>query len=73
MYERFTDRSRKVMQLANQEALRLCHEQIDREHVLLGLIAEGHGVAAAVLINLGLDLNKVRLDVELSSGPAPRW
>ena len=46
MYERFTDRARKVMQLANQEAQRFNHEYIGTEHVLLGLIKEGSGVAA---------------------------
>jgi ATP-dependent Clp protease ATP-binding subunit ClpA len=50
MYERFTDRARKVMQLANQEAQRFNHEYIT-EHVLLGLIKEGSGVAANVLKN----------------------
>ena len=46
MYERFTDRARKVMQLSNQEAQRFNHEYIGTEHVLLGLIKEGSGVAA---------------------------
>ena len=46
MYERFTDRARKVMQLANQEAQRFNHEYIGTEHILLGLIHEGEGVAA---------------------------
>ena len=43
MYERFTDRSRKVMQLANEEAMRFNHEYIGTEHILLGLVAEGAG------------------------------
>ena len=47
MYERFTDRARKVLQLANQEAQRFNHEYIGTEHVLLGLIKEGSGVAAS--------------------------
>ena len=64
MYERFTDRARKVMQLANQEAQRLRHEYVGTEHVLLGLIKEGNGVAANVLKNLDIDLNKVRREVE---------
>ena len=46
MYEQFTDQARKVMQLANQEAQRFNHEYIGTEHVLLGLIKEGSGVAA---------------------------
>ena len=49
MYERFTDRARKVMQLANQEAQRFNHEYIDAEHILLGLIAEGTGLAGEIL------------------------
>ncbi len=71
MYERFTDRARKVMQLANQEAQRFNHEYIGSEHVLLGLIKEGSGVAANVLKNLDVDLRKIRLEVEKleQSGP----
>src|SRR4051794_38909446 len=71
MYERFTDRARKVMQLANQEAQRFNHEYIGTEHVLLGLIKEGSGVAANVLKNLEVDLRKIRLEVEklVQSGP----
>jgi ATP-dependent Clp protease ATP-binding subunit ClpA len=64
MYERFTDRARKVMQLANQEAQRFNHEYIGTEHILLGLIKEGAGVAAHVLKNLDINLHKVRLEVE---------
>jgi len=63
MYERFTDRARKVMQLANQEAQRFNHEYIGTEHILLGLIREGEGVAAQVLVGLGADLNRVRQQV----------
>src|ERR1700748_3687180 len=71
MYERFTDRARKVMQLANQEAQRFNHEYIGTEHILLGLIKEGQGVASHVLKNLDIDLRKVRLEVEkiVRSGP----
>ena len=71
MYERFTDRARKVMQLANQEAQRFNHEYIGTEHVLLGLIKEGSGVAANVLKNLDVDLRKIRQEVEklVQSGP----
>jgi ATP-dependent Clp protease ATP-binding subunit ClpA len=64
MYERFTDRARKVMQLANQEAQRFNHEYVGTEHVLLGLIKEGSGVAANVLKNIDCDLRKVRFEVE---------
>jgi ATP-dependent Clp protease ATP-binding subunit ClpC len=71
MYERFTDRARKVMQLANQEAQRFNHEYIGTEHILLGLIKEGSGVAANVLKNLDIDLRKIRIEVEklVQSGP----
>ena len=71
MYERFTDRARKVMQLANQEAQRFNHEYIGTEHMLLGLVKEGSGVAANVLKNLEVDLRKIRLEVEkiVQTGP----
>lgn len=71
MYERFTDRARKVMQLANQEAQRFNHEYIGTEHILLGLVKEGSGVAANVLKNLDIDLRKIRLEVEkiVQTGP----
>src|SRR6516162_6552920 len=71
MYERFTDRARKVMQFANLEAQRFSHEYIGTEHILLGLVREGSGVAANVLKNLDVNLNKIRLEVEkvIQSGP----
>ena len=71
MFERLTDRARKVMALANQEAQRFNHEYIGTEHILLGLVKEGSGVGANVLKNLGIDLRKVRLEVEklVKSGP----
>jgi ATP-dependent Clp protease ATP-binding subunit ClpC len=71
MYERFTDRARKVMQLANQEAQRFNHEYIGTEHILLGLVKEGSGVAANVLKNLDIDLRRIRLEVEkiVQAGP----
>jgi len=71
MFERFTDRARKVMALANQEAQRFNHEYIGTEHVLLGLVKEGSGVGANVLRSLDIDLRKVRLEVEklVKSGP----
>src|SRR6516165_7106153 len=73
MYERFTDRARKVMQLANQEARRLNHEYIGTEHILLGLVKEGSGVAANVLKNLDINLHNVRQEVEklVQSRPKP--
>ena len=64
MFERFTERARKVMALANQEAQRFNHEYIGTEHILLGLVKEGSGVGANVLKNLDVDLRKVRLEVE---------
>ncbi|MEA3368082.1 MAG: Clp protease N-terminal domain-containing protein, partial [Planctomycetota bacterium] len=72
MFERFTDRARKVMALANQETQRFNHEYVGTEHVLLGLVKEGQGVAANVLHNLSVDLKKIRLEVEkiVKSGPA---
>src|ERR1700689_1101585 len=71
MFERFTDRARKVMALANQEAQRFNHEYIGTEHILLGLVKEGSGVGANVLKNLDVDLRKVRLEVEkvVNGGP----
>src|SRR5262245_5030818 len=73
MYERFTDRARKVMQLANREAQRFNHEYIGTEHILLGLVKEGSGVAANVLKNLDIDLRRIRLEVEkiVQSGSEP--
>ena len=64
MFERFTDRARNVMALANQEAQRFNHEYIGTEHILLGLVKEGSGVGANVLKNLDVDLRKVRIEVE---------
>ena len=64
MFERFTDRARRVMGLANQEAVRFNHESIGTEHILLGLIKEGSGVAANVLRNLGVDLKHIRMEIE---------
>lgn len=61
---RFTDRARKVMALANQEAQRFNHKYIGTEHILLGLVREGAGVGAHVLKSLYVDLRKVRLEVE---------
>ena len=71
MYERFTDRARKVMQYAKQEAQKFNHEYIGTEHILLGLAREGSGVAANVLQNMDIELKKLRLEVEkmVASGP----
>jgi len=59
----FTPRAKKVMELSLREALQLGHDYIGTEHILLGLIREGDGVAAQVLIRLGADLNRVRQQV----------
>jgi ATP-dependent Clp protease ATP-binding subunit ClpC len=64
MFDRFTDRARKVMGLARQEAQRFNHDYIGTEHILLGLVQEGSGVAASVLKNLNVDLKKIRHEVE---------
>lgn len=60
----FTDRVRMVLQMAREEAVRLQHEYVGTEHILLGLIAEGEGVAVAVLTNFNVDLEEVRQKVE---------
>jgi ATP-dependent Clp protease ATP-binding subunit ClpA len=64
MYEKFTDRARKVMQLANQEAGRQNRDYIGTEHILLGLVTEGSGVAASVLKNFGVNLAMVQREIE---------
>ncbi|MDH7598551.1 MAG: ATP-dependent Clp protease ATP-binding subunit [Sedimentisphaerales bacterium] len=71
MFERFTDRARKVMALANQEAQRFNHEYIGTEHILLGLVKEGSGVGATVLKNLDVDIKKLRLEIEKLVKPGP--
>lgn len=71
MYERFTDRARKVMQLANQAAQKLNHEYIGTEHILLGLLKNGAGVGITVLKNLGLNLAALEQEVlrVVAAGP----
>jgi ATP-dependent Clp protease ATP-binding subunit ClpC len=64
MYTPLTDRARKVMELANQEAQRFNHEYIGPEHMLLGLVADGSGNAIAVLKTLHLDPQKIRIEIE---------
>ena len=72
MFDRFTDRARKVMALARKEAQRFNHDFIGTEHILLGLIQEGSGVAANVLKNLGVEISKIRSEIEknVQSGPS---
>jgi ATP-dependent Clp protease ATP-binding subunit ClpC len=69
MFERFTDRARRVIAFAQEEAKRLHHNYLGPEHILLGLVREGAGVAAEVLQNLGVDLNAIREEVEAASPP----
>jgi ATP-dependent Clp protease ATP-binding subunit ClpC len=62
----FTDRVRKVLAMAREEAIRLQHDYVGTEHILLGLIREGEGVAAAVLMNLNVDLEQIHERIEES-------
>ena len=71
-FEKFTDRARKVLNLAQDEAQRFNHNYIGTEHLLLGLVREGDGVAAKVLANLGVDLAKARSAVEFIIGRGDR-
>ncbi len=64
MFERLTDRARRVIELAQEEARMLSHNYIGTEHLLLGLIHEGEGVAAEVLESLGIGLGAARLRIE---------
>ncbi len=64
MYSRFTARAQRVMVLAQEEARRLGHNNVGTEHILLGLTAEGEGVAAKALQTMGINLDKVRAEVE---------
>src|ERR687896_569011 len=63
MFERFTERARKVVVLAQEEARHFRHNYIGTEHLLLGLVRESEGVAARVLSNLDVDPDKVRREV----------
>jgi ATP-dependent Clp protease ATP-binding subunit ClpC len=71
MYERFTDRARRVMQLADEQARHLRHEYIGTEHILFGLVEEGSGVAANVLKNLDVNPLAIRREAEkiVHAGP----
>ena len=73
MFDRFTDRARKIMAIANMEAQRFGHLFIGTEHILLGLIKEGSGVGANILKELDVDIKKMRNEVEnflqLKGGP----
>src|SRR5690242_17522328 len=71
-FDKFTERARKVLTLAQEEATRFNHNYIGTEHLLLGLVREGEGVAAKVLGNLGVELNRVRSAVEFIIGRGDR-
>ncbi len=71
MFNRFTERARKVILLAKEEAKRFNHDYIGTEHILLGLVREGEGVAAAVLASFALSPEKIRLEVEKLVQPGP--
>src|SRR5258708_25979869 len=68
-FDRFTERARKVMQFAQEEAQRLQHNYIGTEHLLLGLLREEKGVAGKVLTGLGIEFDMPRQDVEGMRGP----
>src|SRR5713226_6584389 len=71
-FDKFTERARKVLSLAQEEAQRFQHKYIDTEHLLLGLVREGDGVAAKVLQQLGVSLDHVRQAVEDRVGRGDR-
>jgi len=71
-FDKFTERARRVLSLAQEEAQRFNHNYIGTEHLLLGLVREGDGLAAKVLANLGIELNKVRSAVEFIIGRGDR-
>jgi ATP-dependent Clp protease ATP-binding subunit ClpC len=71
MFNRFTERARKVIILAKEEARRFNHDYIGTEHILLGLVREGEGVAAAVLQKMGISLENIRLEIEKLVQPGP--
>src|SRR5690349_13158581 len=71
-FDKFTERAKKVLSLAQEEAQRFQHNYIGTEHILLGLVREGEGVAAKVLSNLGIELKRVRNAVESLVGRGDR-
>jgi len=71
MFNRFTERARKVIILAKKEAKRFNHDYIGTEHILLGLLKEGEGVAAVVLQKMGLNLQQIRMEIEKIVKPGP--
>jgi ATP-dependent Clp protease ATP-binding subunit ClpC len=71
MLFRFSDRARKALELADQEARRFQHEYIGTEHLLLGLLQAGPGVGVSALTNLNVDLDRLRHQVEVIMQPGP--
>ncbi|MBU1262074.1 ATP-dependent Clp protease ATP-binding subunit, partial [bacterium] len=69
MFERFTERARKILAIAQEEAKNLNHDYLGTEHILLGLIREGEGVAAEVLRNMGIEFETIRLEIEREAPP----
>ena len=63
MFERLTDRARKVLELAKQEAMRSDYDHVQTEHILLGIIAEGEGMGARMLIALGVEFDVLRREL----------
>ncbi|MBI4244127.1 MAG: ATP-dependent Clp protease ATP-binding subunit [Planctomycetes bacterium] len=70
MFDRFTDRARKVMSIARQEAQRLNSDVIGTEHILLGVLQEGQSIAAKVLQSLGVNFKRIRQEIEKLAQPA---
>ncbi|ARU61039.1 ATP-dependent Clp protease ATP-binding subunit ClpC [Tumebacillus avium] len=71
MFGRFTERAQKVLALAQEEASRLGHSGVGTEHILLGLVREGEGIAAKALVSLGLSSDKIQKEVEKIIGRGP--
>ena len=71
MFDRFTERAKKVLAYAKQEAQRFNHDYIGTEHILLGIVREGSGVAVNALENLGMDMDMLRQEIEnhIKTGP----
>src|SRR5438046_2576226 len=72
MFERFTERARRVIILAQEEAKRLNHSAVGTEHILLGIIREGEGVASKVLESLNISPDRVRAEIETAIGRGER-
>ena len=64
MFSRFTERAKRVVIMAKEEATRMNHPQVGTEHILLGLVRVGSGVALAVIEKMGIDIRKIRSEIE---------